>query len=71
MYYRTRDLAARWGVSERTIRRWLARGIPGSLRPLRYTQLGRALAWSESQVEQAEQELARVGRSPLSRRRSA
>jgi transposase-like protein len=73
MYHSVHDLARRWDVSEPTIRRWLRQGIPGSLEPFGYSRLGRAIRWSDSQLEQIEAAMRRTGHGgfpqPARRRR--
>lgn len=69
MYYRVRDLADHWGVSQCTIYRWLSKGVPGSLRPFPYTRMGRGIRWSPAQLEQIEHDMARAGIDPFRHRR--
>jgi hypothetical protein len=56
------DLAERWGVTERTIRRWLRDNEIGKTGVVfTHSRVGRKYAWTESQVADLEAEMTRLG----------
>lgn len=67
VYLTIGDLAARWGVSTRTIERWIKTGIPGTTSPFPFSQIGRKVRWTHEQVCDIEQAMTRVGFAPRTR----
>jgi predicted DNA-binding transcriptional regulator AlpA len=64
IYLEARDLAERWGVSERSIWRWVKSGIPNTAEPFPFCQVGRKTRWTEDQVRDIEAAMTRVGYTP-------
>ena len=58
VYARLPELAQRWGVTERTIYRWVAQGrISGTAIPFPYSRTGRRLGWTQSQIADIEADM--------------
>lgn len=63
-------ICQRWGITRRTLNRWLADGIPGTREPIPHLRLGRALRFSEAQVRYIEAAMARSAAAARRRRRA-
>ena len=58
------ELAQRWGVTERTIRRWITKGsIPEAGIAFHFSRVGHRYGWTESQI--ADLEDAMISRGVL------
>lgn len=62
-------LAERWNVSARSIYRWVKGGIPGTREPFPFSQVGRAVRWTDGQVADIERAMARAGFEPSNKGR--
>lgn len=55
------ELAGRWGITERTLYRWLDKGqIADTGIPLPYSRVGRRYGWTESQIADIEAAMIRA-----------
>jgi predicted DNA-binding transcriptional regulator YafY len=63
------QLAERWGKSPKTIKRWLATGLPGTRAEFACTRIGQTVMFTPSQIANAEASMVRVSTPPRTGRR--
>lgn len=66
-YLDVNEVAALFGVSRRTVYRWLRDGIPNTTDPFPYCQVGRKVRWTPEQVADVKASFERTGFVPSRR----